>query len=374
MAYTEISGSVISPTKSKIYGWNITPNEMLEIARVLGMEGCTKWDAFKYLGVPIFNSTPRTSHWNLLIDKIKNKINSWGASWLNLAGKVVLIKAVLASIPIYQSSLLLAPASIIQKIEAMFRRFLWEGGKQSGRKLHLISWEKISKPILEGGLNFKNAHVQNLALGAKILWNLITGKPTWSKKALWKKYFRGPRERCIERPCLEKRGSPIFSLCQKTMPHFRPHLTWVPGNGKKINIWQDSIMGDPPLGLRQDLDRLKEWMVTQNLNTLWDISIWGNDEHKMWLRWGIANNPPDLEEDWNALKLCLQGKSPLKKRGKDKRGWGTSSGTTPLQQGINSQTPTPMSLQTQQFGKQFGPPSPSQRLTCLFGLWLTEAF
>jgi hypothetical protein len=30
-AYTEISGSVISPAKSKIYGWNITPNEMLEI-------------------------------------------------------------------------------------------------------------------------------------------------------------------------------------------------------------------------------------------------------------------------------------------------------------------------------------------------------
>jgi hypothetical protein len=179
----------------------------------------------------------------------------------------------------------------------MFRRFLWEGGKHSGRKLHLISWEKISKPILEGGLNFKNAHVQNLALGAKMLWNLTTGKPMWSKKALWKKYFRGPRERCIEHPILEKRGSPIFSLCQKTMPHFRPHLTWVPGNGKKINIWKDSIMGDPPLGLRHDLDRLKEWMVTQNLNTLWDISIRWNNEHKMWLRWGIANNPLDLEED-----------------------------------------------------------------------------
>jgi hypothetical protein len=212
------------------------PNEMLEIARVLGMEGYTKWEAFKYLGVPIFNSNPRTSHWNLLIDKIKNKITSWGASWLNLAGKVILIKAVLANILTYQSSFLLAPASIIQKIEAMFRRFLWEGGKNSGRKLHLISWEKISNPILEGGLNFKNTHVQNLALGAKILWNLITGKPTWSKKVLWKKYFRGPRERCIDCPVLEKRGSPIFLLCQKLLPHFIPHLTWVPGNGKKINI------------------------------------------------------------------------------------------------------------------------------------------
>jgi hypothetical protein len=48
-AYTEISGSMISLTKSKIYGWNITPREMIDISRVLGMEGCTSWDAFKYL-------------------------------------------------------------------------------------------------------------------------------------------------------------------------------------------------------------------------------------------------------------------------------------------------------------------------------------
>jgi hypothetical protein len=46
--YTEISGSVISLTKRKIYGWNNTPREMLEISRALGMEGCTICDAFKY--------------------------------------------------------------------------------------------------------------------------------------------------------------------------------------------------------------------------------------------------------------------------------------------------------------------------------------
>ena len=95
--YTEISGSIMSLIKSKIFGWNITPREMLDISRILGMEGCTNWEAFKYLGVPIFKSKPKDSHWNLLIDKLKNKINSWGTSWLNLAGKVVLIKAVLAS-------------------------------------------------------------------------------------------------------------------------------------------------------------------------------------------------------------------------------------------------------------------------------------
>jgi ribonuclease HI len=324
-AYAAVSGSEISQTKRKIYGWNITPNEMLGITRVLGMEGHTNWEAFKYLGIPIFKSAPRASHWNHLIDNLKNKISSWGANWLNLAGKVVLIKAVLTSIPIYQSSFLLAPASVIQKIEALQRRFLWEGGKQSRRKMHLINWEKTSKPLLEGGLNFKKTQAQNLALGAKLLWTMVTGKPTWSKLALWKKYFRGPRDRCLDFPCRESKGSPIFTLCKKALPHFSPHLTWVPRNGKKIKIWQDSIMGDPPLGLRQDLLRLKDWMESQNIITLFDISTWGEDKFMTWQGWGVLNRPPDLEREWSTLQLCLQGKAPLKKKGKDERGWGRNA-------------------------------------------------
>jgi hypothetical protein len=58
---------------------------------------------------------------------------------------------------------------------------------------------------------------------------------------------------------------------------------------------------------------------------MWDISIWGNDERKTWLRWETANSPPDLEEEWNTLKYCFQGISPLKKGKKDKRGWGAIS-------------------------------------------------
>ena len=40
-AYVAVSGSEISQAKSKIYGWNITPKEMMGISRVLAMEGHT---------------------------------------------------------------------------------------------------------------------------------------------------------------------------------------------------------------------------------------------------------------------------------------------------------------------------------------------
>jgi hypothetical protein len=67
-------------------------------------------------------------------------------------------------------------------------------------------------------------------------------------------------------------------------------------------------------------------MQLQNLHSLWDISSWGNDENQSWQRWGITNLPPQLEEEWEMLKSWLQGKSPLKKRKKYKRGWGHRSG------------------------------------------------
>jgi hypothetical protein len=210
-------------------------------------------------------------------------------------------------------------------MEAMQRSFLWEGGKQTSRRLHLINWDKISKPLLEGGLNFKNTQVQNLALRAKVLWHIVSGDTAWSKEALWKKYFRGVRKRCIENPCREAKGSPIFTLCKKVLALFTPQLTWVPRNRKKIKIWQDSILGDPPLESNQDLQRLKGWMDGQNLKSLFDISTWGNDRCKSWQGWVVGNLPPDLEDDWCVLKLSLQGKSPNKKKGKDERGWGKNA-------------------------------------------------
>ena len=66
-------------------------------------------------------------------------------------------------------------------------------------------------------------------------------------------------------------------------------------------------------------------MGTQNLKTLADISVWGEDRHQSWQGWEVSNLPPDLEGEWRILKHCLQGKAPLKKKGKDERGWGENA-------------------------------------------------
>ena len=151
---------------------------MLEISRILGMEGNTTWDTFNYLGIPIFKANPKVAHWLPLLDKLKNKINGWGANWLNKVGKVVLMNSVLTSLPIYQCPVLLAPKIITNKINEFLCRFLWEGGRSCERKIHLVNWDKVTQPRMERGLQIRNVDVQNLAMGGKIMWNMITGKRT----------------------------------------------------------------------------------------------------------------------------------------------------------------------------------------------------
>ena len=72
------------------------------------MEGTINWDSFIYLGTPICKDKIRPAKWEPILDKLKVKIQRWSANWLNIAGKTILIKAMLNNMPIYQASILLA--------------------------------------------------------------------------------------------------------------------------------------------------------------------------------------------------------------------------------------------------------------------------
>ena len=172
---------------------------------------------------------------------------------------------------LYQCSLLLALCKIINQIEVLLKSFLWNGGNNGGgKKYALVSWKTVKLPRNEGGLQIRDLNYQNLAIGAKLLWNMLQSKPTWCSKALKSKYFPGSRLRCLEGDNVKKKGSPIFNLCKKSLSHFTEKLYWIPGNGKSINFWKDSILGKIP----PRLPRLQSWMEARELSTLWSISEW----------------------------------------------------------------------------------------------------
>ena len=123
--FLQSSGSSVNLDKSQIYGWNCPPATLCSISQILQIKVNPNWSHFTYLGIPVVKKTLTTSMWNPVIQKIKYKIHSLGSKWLNLAGKTMLIKSILSSYPIYISSMVLAPRTVIISICKEIRNFLW---------------------------------------------------------------------------------------------------------------------------------------------------------------------------------------------------------------------------------------------------------
>ena len=190
------------------------------------------------------------------------------------------------------------------------------------KKYALVSWKTVKLPRIEGGLQIRDLKLQNLATGAKLLWNLLKSRPSWCSRALKIKYFPGSRLRGLESDHVKKNGSPIFALCKKSLHKFVENLYWSPGNGKQINIWKDSVLGKPP----PRLPHLQNWMETRDLTTLWSISEWDVNYPHRWLSWALPICPEELENDKLKLISHLAGNAPISKLSKDSRGWGQRNG------------------------------------------------
>jgi len=96
-----------------------------------------------------------------------------------MGGRVVLLNAVLSSIPLYFLSFFKAPKKVLQEIVKIQRSFLW-GGVEENKKICWLSWNNVCKTKEEGGLGIKNVEEFNLALLSKWKWRIIT-----EENAIW---------------------------------------------------------------------------------------------------------------------------------------------------------------------------------------------
>ena len=221
-----------------MYGWNTDQTKMDKILQILGFEGYATWDKVKNLGLPLTLGQNNPSLWLEIVNKIKAKIVLWGGHWLTKAGKVILINSIFSSIPIYQSSLILAPKAIMDHISKLIKEFLRSGGKGNQNRMHLVKWETVKKPVLEGGLQIKDLGMTNLAMGGKLLWQLFSNKKHPVSHLFLKKYLHGGTLRNIQIANTPK-GSTIWILCRKGLEFFVQHLYRTPSNGRQTLLWDD---------------------------------------------------------------------------------------------------------------------------------------
>ena len=233
------------------------------------------------MGLPLTLGPSPPSLWLEVISKIKAKIVSWGGYWLTMAGKLGLIKATLSTLPLFQSSLLFSPKSITTQISKLLRDFLWNGGKGNQNKLHLVGWETIKKPMSEGGLQIWDLGLANVALGGKIIWQMIVEKKHPVSKILQRKYIKGCSIRNLQ-SANTLPGTAIWNLCRKRIDHIHHQIYRIPGNGMKILLWEESILGNPPLSTLIQLREIKSWLINKGLLRLADICIWDDNGTWVW--------------------------------------------------------------------------------------------
>lgn len=106
------------------------------IQNILGIQVVPKFE--KYLGMPAVVGRLKKDLFSFLKDRVWGQIKRWNERDFFMAGREVLIKAVLQAIPTYVMSCFLLPCSILQDIEKLVRQFWWSGG--DSRSMHWLSW------------------------------------------------------------------------------------------------------------------------------------------------------------------------------------------------------------------------------------------
>eukprot|EP00253_Pinus_taeda_P011445 PITA_11445 len=119
---SEASVASINNVKSQIFFFHTPYITQSSIARIFEFSVASL--PSKYLDAPITDSALEHSSWKLLLEKLETRLFSWTYRALNMASRLVLVKVVLQSMPLYIFSVLAAPKWVLKKIKNLQRIFL----------------------------------------------------------------------------------------------------------------------------------------------------------------------------------------------------------------------------------------------------------
>lgn len=135
--YEVCSGQKVNLIKSSLF---FRKNVQQQIRRQICQEldGITVQEKYKYLGLPLVIGRSKAQAFKFVEDAAVRKISSWKNNFLSQAGKEVLLKSVVMSLPIYIMSCYKLPGILCHEIERRMTKCWW-GDTDGKNKMH---WAK----------------------------------------------------------------------------------------------------------------------------------------------------------------------------------------------------------------------------------------
>jgi hypothetical protein len=185
----------------------------------------------KYVGIPLHTKRLRKVDLQPLVDKVGSRIPGWKGRFFTSAGREILVKTTLSSIPIHHLTVLHQNKWLYKRIDRLRRAFLWKGedpeNVSSGSSL--VKWQNVCKPKILGGLGILNLDKFSRALLPRWLW------------FGWKDENRPWQE--MELPCND--------LDRQL---FRAGTVITLGDGRKCSFWSDNwLLEQSPKDIASDM-------------------------------------------------------------------------------------------------------------------------
>ncbi|KAE8672120.1 ADP-ribosylation factor-like protein 8B [Hibiscus syriacus] len=232
------AGLKLNKMKTKIFGINVDGNTVKRWADSI----YCGWAELptSYLGLPLGHKKNSLPLWQPILDRVRNRLDSWKSKFLYFGGRLTLAKSVLVNLPVYYMSIFQIPKSIAEKINKCIANFVWNGKKERG--IHWLKWENICGPKSHGGLGLFDVNSRNRALLNKWIWrfseeggslwrNIIVAKNKYDHNSILPKAVNGRNSSWVWRTIVNP------TVANET--GFMSEVRCMMGNGLNIEFWTD---------------------------------------------------------------------------------------------------------------------------------------
>ena len=122
LKYEKASGLFLNKEKTAVF-FN-TNSRTEEKKKIMELGGNVMRGSYeKYLGLPPVVGKPKYNSFRNIKERVWKRISNWKNSFLSLAGKEVLIKAIIQAIPTYYMSAFKLPNKLCKEIAAQMAKF-----------------------------------------------------------------------------------------------------------------------------------------------------------------------------------------------------------------------------------------------------------